>query len=280
LTIVVLKKLDIPTPCIEEQTAIANALSDVDALITSLEKLIAKKRAIKTAAMQQLLTGKKRLPPFDQTHTAYKQTELGEIPEDWEVFELGERSDITKLAGFEYSNYFNGYKDGGKIIVLRGTNITHNVLDLSDVKNIPEATSKLLPRSKLFKGDLVFAYVGTIGPIYLVDEDDKFHLGPNTAKITCKKRLDNEYLLAYFKGPLIRSEIEEKISVGAQPSLSMTKIRSFKIISPGLEEQRLIADTIAGMDKELNLLSRRLSKTQQLKQGMMQELLTGRTRLL
>ena len=70
---------------LKEQTAIANALSDVDALITSLEKLITKKRAIKTAAMQQLLTGKKRLPPFDLTHTGYKHTELGEIPEDWEV---------------------------------------------------------------------------------------------------------------------------------------------------------------------------------------------------
>jgi len=69
----------------EEQTAIADALSDVDELIGSLEKLIAKKCAIKTAAMQQLLTGKKRLPPFDQTHTGYKKTELGEIPNDWEV---------------------------------------------------------------------------------------------------------------------------------------------------------------------------------------------------
>ena len=66
----------------EEQTAIANALSDVDALIAALEKLIDKKTAIKTAAMQQLLTGKKRLPPFDQHHTGYKKTELGEIPED------------------------------------------------------------------------------------------------------------------------------------------------------------------------------------------------------
>ncbi|MEJ1421956.1 MAG: restriction endonuclease subunit S, partial [Candidatus Sedimenticola sp. (ex Thyasira tokunagai)] len=67
----------IPLPPTEaEQTAIANALSDVDALITSLESLITKKRAIKTAAMQQLLTGKKRLPPFDKTHTGYKQTEL------------------------------------------------------------------------------------------------------------------------------------------------------------------------------------------------------------
>ena len=75
----------IPLPGRQEQTAIANALSDVDALIAALEKLINKKSAIKTAAMQQLLTGKKRLPPFDQLNTGFKQTELGEIPGDWEV---------------------------------------------------------------------------------------------------------------------------------------------------------------------------------------------------
>jgi hypothetical protein len=156
LTIVVLKKLEVPIPSIKEQTAIANALSDVDNLIASLETLIAKKSAIKTAAMQQLLTGKKRLPGFEgkcvkesekqdakqnseldntseaaqaaQTKQAftlnsdlykesgegldeksnqhsevgnannkqtaprpgYKQTELGEIPEDWECIDLSE----------------------------------------------------------------------------------------------------------------------------------------------------------------------------------------------
>jgi len=132
-------------PTITEQKAIAKALSDVDELIASLEKLITKKRDIKTATMQQLLTGKKRLPGFGEGK-GYKQTELGEIPEDWKIITLGEFADITKLAGFEYSNYFNSYKDGGDIIVVRGTNITNNVLDLSDVKSIPLETSKQLPR--------------------------------------------------------------------------------------------------------------------------------------
>lgn len=63
-----------------------------------------------------------------------KQTEIGQIPEDWEVKKLGEISFITKLAGFEYSKYFNSYKDGGDIIVVRGTNITHNRLDLTDIR--------------------------------------------------------------------------------------------------------------------------------------------------
>lgn len=83
----------IQTPTIEEQTAIANVLSDSDALIGALEQLIAKKQAIKSATMQQLLTGRTRLPAFalrpDGTPKGYKTSELGDIPEDWEVCEMG-----------------------------------------------------------------------------------------------------------------------------------------------------------------------------------------------
>ncbi|MFZ4084522.1 MAG: restriction endonuclease subunit S [Vampirovibrionia bacterium] len=74
---------------LQEQTAIATVLSDTDELITSLDKLIAKKKAIKQGAMQELLTGKKRLPGFEK-QKGFKETELGEIPEDWEVKEFGE----------------------------------------------------------------------------------------------------------------------------------------------------------------------------------------------
>ena len=66
--------------------------------------------------------------------TGMKQTEIGLIPEDWEVKKLGSIAFITKLAGFEYSKHFNSYKDGGEIIVVRGTNITNNKLDLTDTK--------------------------------------------------------------------------------------------------------------------------------------------------
>jgi len=148
------------------------------------------------------------------------------------------------------------------------------------VKSIPLETSKQLPRSKLNKGDLVFAYVGTIGPVYLIEEDNKFHLGPNTAKITCKRKLDTRYLLAYFKSQFIKSEVEEKTSVGAQPSLSMTKIRSFRVIYPSLQEQKDISAILDDIDSEISRLETSLYKTKAIKQGMMQELLTGRTRLL
>lgn len=268
-------------PTLAEQTAIATALSDANELIQSLEKLIAKKRTIKQGIMHELLTGKKRLPGFGRKEIKYKQTELGMIPEEWEVKRLGELAGITKLAGYEYSNYFNSYKDGGEIIVIRGTNITNNKLNLSFIKTIPKKVSDSLPRSKLNKNDIVFAYVGTIGPVYLIEENNRYHLGPNTSKITANKLNSPKFLYTYFTSWLIKGEIIEKTSIGAQPSLSMSKIRSFKIITPPtLKEQNAIATTILDMDAEIAALETKLAKYKQIKQGMMQNLLTGRIRLV
>jgi type I restriction enzyme S subunit len=204
----------------------------------------------------------------------YKQTEIGVIPKDWEVKKLGIVSDITKLAGFEYSLHFNSYNDGGDIIVVRGTNITHNKMDLSDVKNIPTSTSNKLQRSKLFKNDLVFAYVGTIGPVYLIEEDNKYHLGPNTSKITVKKELFSKFVYHYFTSGLLKKEIVEHTSIGAQPSLSMSKIRSFRIIvPPTLKEQTAIANALSDADGLITGLEKLIAKKRNIKQGAMQQLL-------
>lgn len=204
----------------------------------------------------------------------YKQTELGVLPEDWEVKKLSDYAFITKLAGFEYTLHFNSYKDEGEIIVVRGTNITNNKLDLNDIKTIPFATSNYLQRSKLFKNDLVFAYVGTIGPIFLVEENDRFHLGPNTAKISVNKELHSMFLFHYFTSSFIKREITEHTSIGAQPSLSMSKIRSFKIIFPSkLTEQISIAKALSDADAYITSLEKLIEKKRHIKQGVMQELL-------
>lgn len=208
-----------------------------------------------------------------ELNQGFKQTEVGVIPNDWHLDTLGKISFVTKLAGFEYSLHFNSYKDEGEIIVVRGTNITHNRLDLSDVKTIPSKTSKNLLRSKLFKNDLVFAYVGTIGPVYLIEEDDRFHLGPNTAKITVNKHINSKYLNHYFKSSILKKEIIELTSIGAQPSLSMTKIRSFKIIIPPIPEQIAIATALSNIDELISQTEKLIEKKKVIKQGVIQELL-------
>lgn len=204
-----------------------------------------------------------------------KQTEISLLPVDWHLKKLGSVAFITKLAGFEYSKYFNSYKDGGEIIVVRGTNITNNKLDLSDTKYIPRKTSDFLHRSKLSKRDLVFAYVGTIGPIYLIKENNRFHLGPNTAKIKIEdKDVNTDYIFNYFLSEFIRKEIDDRISVGAQPSLSMAKIRDFSIPLPPLPEQEAIAEALSDADAWIESLEQLIAKKRLIKQGAMQELLS------
>lgn len=247
-------------PSIEEQTVIANALSDVDALITSLEKLIAKKRAIKTAAMQQLFTGKKRLPPFDKTHTGYKQTELGEMPEDWEISSIGNIFKITAggdLRKSEYSDdqtqehsfpiYSNALTDEG----LYGFCLTHdydgNFITITARGGIGHAEER----------NGRFCAIGRL----LVLEPIK---GMNCKFIT-------EYINQYL------TFANESTGV---PQLTAPQVSHYEVVTPLQKEQELIAVFLSSMDDEIDALQKRLTKTQQLKQGMMQELLTGRTRLL
>ena len=215
-----------------------------------------------------------------EVRRGYEQAEVGTIPTDWEVMRLGEVAYITKLAGFEYTNYFNSYNDGGDIIVVRGTNITNNRLDLSVVKKIPHSTSNKLPRSKLHKDDLVFAYVGTIGPVYLIDEDERFHLGPNTCKISVGDLINPHFLFHYFTSWLIHNEIIKYTSVGAQPSLSMSKIRKFNIVlPPTLPEQHAIATALSAVDGLIGALDKLIAKKRAIKLATMQQLLTSKTRL-
>jgi len=252
-----LGRILVPLATFDEQTAIADALSDVDGLIGSLEKLIAKKRAIKTAAMQQLLTGKKRLPPFDQTHTGYKQTDLGEIPNDWEVRKLGEflkYEQPTKYLVSDTKYSPNGevpVLTAGKTFILGYTHEEHGIFDAlpviifddftTDTKFVDfrfkaksSAMKMLLPRTEGVSLHYIFSLM------QLID----FPLGDH------KRHWIGEY---------------QYLDV-ALPSSTY--------------EQQAISNALADMNKELEALEQRLNKTQQLKQGMMQELLTGRTRLV
>jgi len=266
----------------EEQTAIANALSDVDALIGSLEKLIAKKCAIKTAAMQQLLTGKKRLPPFDQTHTGYKQTDLGEIPNDWEVGTIGDSTElITK--GTTPMTIGRSFVQSGVTFVKVESVSESGMFDKSKFAYIDSVTDQLMARSRISEGDLLISIAGALGRAIIATKEI---LPANTnqalAIVRFKKtaKLSASFVYHYTKSKLFTKHIEATSSQGAQPNLSLGDIANFPIILADKEEQSAIANVLSDMDKDIDAFEQRLNKTQQLKQGMMQELLTGRTRLI
>lgn len=245
--------IKIAIPAFSEQTAIANALSDVDALIAALEKLIDKKTAIKTATMQQLLTGKKRLPSFDQLDVGYKQTELGEIPSDWEVKTIGDFAPLQR--GFDLPN-----KDrvNGIFPVVYSNGIV-NFHNQYQVKGPGVVTGRS----------------GTIGKVHYVEEDYWPH---NTALWVHKfNNADPKYVHYLY----LKIGFDRFTSGSGVPTLNRNDAHSFKLVVPrSLEEQTAIANVLSDMDTELDALQQRLAKTQHIKQGMMQELLTGKIRLV
>jgi type I restriction enzyme S subunit len=270
-----LKKCKIPIPSDSgEQTAIANALSDVDALITSLEKLIAKKRAIKTATMQQLLTGKKRLPPFDQAHTGYKQTELGEIPADWEVVELGAIG--QNLIGLTYSP--NDVVEHGTL-VLRSSNVQKNKLAF---QNNVFVDMELPNRVIVKEGDILICVRNgskqLIGKCALIDK--KTEGVAFGAFMSIYRTEFSSFIFYQFQSNIIQRQIDEIMGATIN-QITNKDMAVFKVPLPNdTNEQLAISNVLSDMDTEIDALEQRLKKIQQLKQGMMQELLTGRTRLL
>lgn len=269
-------KMQIPIPpTLAEQQRIAKALSDVDALISTTEKLIQKKKNIKQGTMQNLLTGKKRLPGFGDkqtdlfvpngTHTKevkdvspeqirlsakMKQTELGEIPEDWEVKSLGEMLKIGH--GKDYKNLKSGnvpvYGTGGY---------------MTSVNDF------------LYEGETVC--IGRKGTI----DKPQYHSGKiwtvDTLFYTYDfKSLNPKYL--FYKFCLIDwLSMNEASGV---PSLTAKNIEDIQITIPTEEEQTAIANVLSSMDKEIETLNTKLEKYRNLKTAMMQQLLTGKIRLV
>ena len=111
-------------------------------------------------------------------------------------------------------------------------------------------------------------------------ETNKFHLGPNTARITVNENIDSQYAFHYFTSYLLKREIFRQISVSAQPSLSMTKIRSFRFVLPkSMDEQKQIASILSKVDEHIQDNKKELKHLKELKKGLMQDLLTGKVRV-
>ncbi|MGD9700327.1 restriction endonuclease subunit S [Acinetobacter sp.] len=250
----------LPLPTVKEQTAIANALSDVDALISELEKLIAKKQAIKTATMQQLLTGRTRLPQFalreDGTPKGTKPSELGEIPEDWEVLPLGTLASIKTGS----KNNQDKVTDGQFPFFVRSQNIER----LNSYSYDCEAI--------LVPGE------GGIGSIFHYI-NGKFDAHQRVYVIRDFKKCVGKYIYFQMKRSFGSHAVENSVKATVD-SLRLPTFLEFKVLLPSEEEQTAIAAILSDMDAEIQALEQRLGKTRQIKQGMMQELLTGKTRLI
>ena len=249
----------------QEQKAIADTLMTFDKHIKNLEKLIEKKKMIRDGAVEDLMTGKTRLDGFDG---------------EWEEVKLGEIANITKLAGFEFTKYVS-YSENGKIIALRGLNIKNGKLDLTDVKYIDNSNFSFLDRSKLFKGDIVFTYVGTVGEAAVINEN-KYYLAPNVARIRLENKINSKFIAFIISSKsFYKKVIFPLIATSSQPALSMGNIRKFSLyITSNIKEQEAIVSIITSMDEEIENLENEKAKIEKIKAGAMDDLLTGKVRLI
>ena len=258
---------------IKEQRRIARALSDVDELISALGKLIEKKRNIKTGSMQQLLTGKTRLPGFGAKHAEFKQTELGPIPVDWEVKRLGDVSTLYNGYAFKSSSYV----ENGKYTVITIANVQDGSFS-SDTANGINYLPRDIQRHQILKeGDILISMTGNVGRTCHVSRKNCL-LNQRVGKFDSIK-IDMSFLYIVVQDKNFISAMVDKGQGGAQANISKHDIEEYLFPLPTLAEQKAIAAVLSDMDAEIAALEADRAKYKRIKSGMMQELLTGKTRL-
>ena len=263
LSIWTLRKLRFLYPSRQEQVEIAKGLSEADGLIDAIEALVTKKRDIKQGMMQELLTGHTRLPGFT---SAWRELTAGDVGvfkggNGFAIRFQGKRDEVFPF--FKVSDMNNP----GNEIFMNGANNT-----------ISESARERIGATAFPADAIVFAKVGAA--VFL--ERKRILVRPscidnNMAAFVVDESIINPRF-AHFA--LVNFQLSSLVAVGALPSLNGTQLRSIPLTIPSdLDEQRAIADTLTDADDELGALERHLETTCAIKTGMMQELLTGRTRL-
>jgi type I restriction enzyme S subunit len=269
-----LVKIAIP-PTLEEQKAIATVLTDIDDLITNLEKLIAKKKAIKTGSMQQLLTGKIRTKRSGD-NKKFKKSKVGRIPEDWETIKIGSIADVYS-GGTPNTNTPSYW--GGQIKWMSSGEL--NLKYVYDVENriteegLKNSSTKEIPKECVLVGLAGQGKTrGTVAINFV-----ELCTNQSIASILPSAKYISKFLYYYLDSQYLELR---KLSTGdgGRGGLNLSIIKNIFIPFPKPEEQKAIAEILTDMDSEIIDLESKKEKYQDIKQGMIQELLTGKTRLI
>ncbi len=254
-------------PTNEERTRIASALSDVDTLLATLDQVIVKKRDLKQAAMQQLLTGKTRLPGF---YGEWQEKTLGELGATYGGLTGKTKSDFGVGAG-KYITFMNV--------------MTNAVIDCAAFEQVTVSASET--QNRVLRGDLLFngssetpeevafcsLMAEEVPDLYL----NSFCFG---FRLFDDQQVDGLFLTYYIRANPGREMMKSLAQGSTRYNLSKTALRDASILLPLKDEQVAIAEVLSGMDAELIALEARRNKTRNIKQAMMQALLTGKTRLV
>ena len=193
--------------------------------------------------------------------------------EDWEQRKLGDIAEVTKLAGFEFTEHVV-YSDAGNIIALRGLNIKNGQLILDDVKYIDGSNFSKLNRSKLFIDDIMLTYVGTVGEVAIIKENNRFYLAPNVSRIRVQSNDSPKFISHYMRTDNFKNKvIFPLIATSSQPALSMENIRKFMINMPkNRDEQDCLAEYFDHLDHLITLHQHKCDEMKKLKKYMLQKM--------
>lgn len=255
---------EVPCLPIAEQTRVANALEDADGLIAVLERMIAKQQSIKQGILQELLSGRSRLPGF---HAAWLQAIVGEVAE-------------VKTGPFGSALHESDYVRSGTPIITVEHLGDRAILPV-DVPRVSDADLRRLRAYTLRAGDVVFSRVGAIDRNALISKHEEGWLfsGRLLRVRFDMSKADPAFMSAQFHSQTFRDAVRS-VAVGqTMASLNTAILRSIAVHLPPVEEQREIGRIVDDINEELDALEARLRQARSIKLGMMQELLTGRTRL-
>jgi type I restriction enzyme S subunit len=255
----ILHQLPVVIPRPIEQRAIADALSDVDLLLGVLDRLIVKKRDLKQAAMQQLLTGKTRLPGFHG---------------EWEVKRLGELAHIQRGASPRPIDNPIWFDENSSIGWVRISDVSRSGMYLCET--VQRLSLLGIQQSRpVARGSLIMSICATVGRPIITEIDVCIHDG-----FVVFDNLQAEKLFMYYILKWIEPDWSKHGQTGSQMNLNTGLISGTPVRVPSPPEQAAIAAILSNMDAEITALEQRRDKTRALKQAMMQELLTGKTRLV
>ena len=265
-------QLPFPLPPLSEQRAIAEALGDVDVLIGGLDRLIAKKRDLKRAAMQQLLTGQTRLPGFSG---------------EWEKVNFADIADKTvkwSIAGGPFGSNLKASDycpEGVRILQLQNIGDGRFCDDYA-IYTSEEKADELLSNN-IYPGEIILSKMGdpVARACFVPVADRRYLMASDGIRLAIDpQRFDKRFVHDLINSPYFRRKAIEASTGSTRQRIGLFELKSLPFLAPPLAEQTAIAAVLSDMDAEIEALERRLAKTRALKLGMMQELLTGRTRLV
>lgn len=254
-------------PSRSEQAKISTILADIDSLIVSFEKRLSKKKAIKQGAMQELLTGKKRLPGFSG---------------DWQNFNLMKHSKIKARIGWQGLKK-SEYLDSGYALLVTGTDFGNGRVQWDQCHYVTRSRYDQDRNIQIQNNDILITKDGSLGKAALVQGLTK----PATLNsgIFVIRPMQNAYdsvFVYHILSSFVFKDFLDKLSAGSTIiHLYQKDVGKFEfLLPPTIEEQKAIAVVLSEMDADIAALEEKLAKYRQMKQGMMQQLLTGKIRLV